>query len=115
MGDRELLELAAGVAGLRDFEWGIVEEGKVLAPNSEAYHRDNYGIRWRWNPLEDDGDALRLAVRLKMEIDISNTGIAVRVPSGLKVIVDLRENSDPAAVTRMAIVRAAAQTKEGPT
>lgn len=46
MTDRELLELAAKAAELPPIEWGN--------PKRDA-----------WNPLEDDGDAMRLVVRLK--------------------------------------------------
>lgn len=53
--DRELLELAAKAAGIKfvvwgedDVEWSTTERGG------------------RWNPLTDDGDALRLAVKLRI-------------------------------------------------
>ena len=61
-----------------------------------------------WNPLTDDGDALRLAVKLKMDVDITgdtawamaeqDTHAGHAEPLGL----------DNAAATRRAIVRAAA-------
>ena len=50
--DRELLELAAKAAGLNySFEYG-------------CYFDDEYEQGCDWNPLDDDGDALRLAVKL---------------------------------------------------
>ena len=62
MEDRELLELAAKAAGLHvDVRstipgWLWVRESKTHGP---------YRL---WNPLTDDGDALRLAVRLSIEV-----------------------------------------------
>lgn len=53
--DRELLELAAKAAG---YKMADVLDGYPL-------WREGYGI---WNPLTDDGDALRLAVELEMTI-----------------------------------------------
>lgn len=48
MTDRELLKLAAKAAGF-SYEWGRAWDGKS---------------RFNWSPLTDDGDALRLAVKL---------------------------------------------------
>jgi len=66
--DRELLELAAKAAGLK--------LGKPLVFGSCFQHliggfnldEDNRLIQRAWNPLTDDGDALRLAVACKMEM-----------------------------------------------
>jgi hypothetical protein len=80
MTDRELLELAAKAIGI-DHWFG--KEGTV-----------------EWNPLTDDGDALRLAVKIKW------------VPSRVEV-VGLSMNEDPSAATRRAIVRAAAEIGKG--
>ena len=52
MTDRELLEAAAKAAGI-DY-YARAQSGGMLTDNGE------------WNPLTDDGDALRLAVRLRM-------------------------------------------------
>lgn len=64
MTDRELLELAAKAAGI--VQTGYVSEGQyhpaALLSNNEDY------CSVRWNPLIDDGDALRLAVALRLEI-----------------------------------------------
>ena len=62
-----------------------------------------------WNPLTDDGDALRLAVKLWLEVDICQTGIAIRTPNGIKVLLSEDDESDVTAATRRAIVRAAAE------
>jgi len=98
MTDREMLELAAKAAGLR-----------VIWPN-EAVLPDGRSIRW--NPLTDDGDALRLAVKLGItpHIYTSITEAQWAIPSvgrgGFKLESHL---DDPYAATRRAIVRAAAE------
>ena len=93
--DRELLELAAKASGELTASW---------------YGNDAYfdGVLSRWNPLNDDGDALRLAVKLCLEIDVHHTGIAVRTPCGQKVLISADEVKCGYAATRRAITRAAA-------
>lgn len=59
MNDRELLELAAKAAG---FEWRYENDGRMSV--------FMYDRRWVfWNPLADDGDAFRLAMRLKLILE----------------------------------------------
>lgn len=117
MVDRELLELAARAAGI-EIEWGIVElvgeTVRELAPASEAYRRDKYGIRWRWNPRDDDGDALRLAVKLDIQHFRRGTYICAQgywrddiISDVAKVAEDI--GGDACAATRHAIVRVAAE------
>ena len=96
---RELLEAAAKAAGIPIGGWDTTD--------SAFYWFDRPG-GCLWNPLEDDGDALRLAVKLRLEVDIHHTGIAVRTPDGAKVLVSAEDESNPYAATRRAIVRAAA-------
>jgi hypothetical protein len=57
-----------------------------------------------WNPLTDDGDALRLAVRLRMNVDWESADCVWCDNEGETV-----EGDDPYAATRRAIVRAAAE------
>ena len=92
--DRELLELAAkaaGIAGTYIEAWGDVG---ITA----AHQRTQL-----WNPLENDGDALRLAVKLNIPIfpydDETSTGT---------VGVVAKNWGCKEANTRRAIVRAAA-------
>ncbi|KPV08920.1 hypothetical protein APR50_10645 [Variovorax paradoxus] len=80
------------------------------------------GIRTenRWNPLTDDGDALRLAVKLHLEIThnhpLDNDAWVMAIPNGQMVgpteEVDGEENR--AAATRLAITRAAASLTPAP-
>ncbi len=110
MTDREMLELAASAAGYVFGEYGGKPARQVTTKIGAA--------RIYWNPLTDDGDALRLAVYLEFEIDITSTGVAVRTRCGLKVLVNKTEEPDLCAAARLAITRAAAEIgrqKEEPT
>lgn len=95
MSDRELLEWAAKAAELK--EWGWMADTLTHVVNNQFVF---------WEPLTDDGDALRLAVKLRLEMDISSDPVC----AGDGVSVGVRElyGEDPCAATRRAIVRAAA-------
>lgn len=103
--DRKLLELAAKAAGYQIGEWFPTGcwSGE---PHLEGFLLDGDC----WNPLTDDGDALRLAVKLHFDIWIWEKRRDVTVwlnnASGDHFSCDL--NEDPYAATRRAIVRAAA-------
>lgn len=84
--DRALLQTAARAAGMddavyQDMEgWGEVRYGYSEAIWSEKLHEtDGTGY---WNPLVDDGDALRLAAALNMEIQFLPDAVRCRVPGG---------------------------------
>ncbi len=98
--DRELLELAAKAAGYAIyFGDKNCRAGKWKKSSGEA--------RIFWNPLEDDGDALRLAVRLKMVIDTDYNGGSVAGNAGVDFCEP--EAGNPFSATRRAIVIAAAE------
>jgi hypothetical protein len=107
MTDRELLELAAKAAGvqLRD-----------LDDRYDRWESDPVLIHRGWNPLTDDGDALRLAVKLQIIVgkydDYANAG---GIGNDVDVVVWAHEEKDPYAATRRAIVRAAAEIGKGMT
>lgn len=105
--DRELLEFAAKAAGLNAIAaWYDASLGCAVVSNT-------HGPADRWNPLTDDGDALRLAVKLTLEVDICLSGVAVRTPHGDKILVDDRDEKCIYAATRRAITRAAAAIGDG--
>lgn len=109
MTDGELLELAAKAMGYT-FNWGNTQElsnGKVIDISHVFYV--NNGVEW--NPLTDDGDALRLAVKLRMTVDVNHffNKVEVRVYSGKSMFMPVEESEDIYAATRRAIVRAAAE------
>lgn len=103
MTDRELLELAARSAGIE--LWQDVAGNYYRDPKSPVI----------WNPLADDGDALRLAVKLGFKIVhwVNNTlnklvSIYKSQESAWPILFE-RYDEDPYAATRRAIVRAAAE------
>lgn len=101
--DRELLEAAAKAAGIELRYWAESQESFNLALTEPR--------RW-WNPLADDGDALRLAVRLDIQFyfDIGINEVVAEWFDG-KQCQDLRiyvGGGDKLSATRRAIVRAAA-------
>ena len=98
MSDRELLEDAAKAAGI--YYW--------IDADAVVTHSDTPGSTREWNPLTDDGDALRLAVKLR--IDVDHYYVEVQAKRYDIVVYELfsEHKSDPYAATRRAIVRAAA-------
>ncbi len=106
--DRELLEMAAKAIGINTNIWHEIEHPRSSGRYGAFYCYDSY-----WNPLTDDGDALRLAVNLSISIDVN----------GMFVHADCRHRDDDIGYfeentarykgcimesTRRAIVRAAA-------
>jgi hypothetical protein len=110
MTDRELLEMAAKAAGIT-LRW-------IQGPNDdECIHpirrRDDGMCEVDWNPLTDDGDALRLAVKLGIDIETHGCNSAHPFACAFDCERNIAEeeqpdNGDPYAATRRAIVRAAA-------
>lgn len=110
--DRELLELAAKAAGLR-----------IKRREDHSFVMWNECDEpWYWNPLMDDGDALRLAVKLGLSV----VPYPIYQPEKHSVVVKQRRQSDtmreanptqvielygtaPYAAARRAITRAAAE------
>jgi hypothetical protein len=105
MTDRKLLEYAAKAAGID------LSAGFSLRLNAFYVEpKEETGAYAGWNPLTDDGDALRLAVKLKIELEFGsnfvNTGHCLN-PGRWHLAQE--KLSDPYAATRRAIVRAAAE------
>ncbi|SEQ89682.1 hypothetical protein SAMN04244573_02469 [Azotobacter beijerinckii] len=103
MNDRELLELAAKAAGLR-----VVDRS---APISLRVESDGCKSGVHWNPLTDDGDALRLAVDLNLSIKAFEDGCDIcDSESGEEIeTAHLEPNGCHYSMIRRAIVRAAAE------
>jgi len=100
--DRELLELAATAAGVGLISWTNMYDacdeigGRFITqPRGEP-----------WNPLEDDGDALRLAVKTGEPFVVRSR--CVTTMGGLVENYDPAVSGDDLRATRRAIVRAAA-------
>lgn len=108
--DRALLELAAKAAGMIPKEFA----------GSDAFMD---GVLERWNPLQDDGDALRLAVKLRISLIHEQEYVGGPVIETIEATNPIREDhsrhcemtsingpgDDAMANTRRAITRAAAQ------
>ena len=94
MTDKQLLELAAKAVGLK-LQYNYLGGRDANQP---------------WNPLEDDGDALQLAVKLGIQIvhySVTSKG-PDRVNAGRNGS-PIPYGDDPCAATRRAITRAAAE------
>jgi hypothetical protein len=105
MNDKKLLKLAAKAAELAVCDEACHDDDGLFIGNGD-------GDLFRWNPITDDGDALRLMV--KLEIDVWNDGDAVEIffgrgVGGTSLAIEYIGNGDKYAATRRAIVRAAAE------
>ena len=116
MDDRTMLELAAKIMGLDSVMemYGRSEDGSIFCDANDP--------PTEWNSLQDDGDALRLAVALGISVTpypIYNEDVRHSVLAKQRRRSDtLRETNptevielygdDPFAATRRAITRAAA-------
>ena len=104
MTDRELLERAAKAAGIEHGGW---------LDYHPRFHNGCFLVKGTpWNPLTDDGDALRLAVKLSMQITdrvwCPNKTYSHGSENGVSMDFE-NYNNGPDAATRRAIVRAAAE------
>jgi len=102
--DKELLELAAKAAGIEPL-------GKAFEMNGD-FAGFCMPARKVWNPLTDDGDALRLAVKLRLELGFPKEYCVWSFGTNGVVCTEDPSN-DPYAATRRAIVRAAAEIGRG--
>ncbi len=110
--DRELLELAAKAAGVSFF---VDNLGRCMEMHANL-------MPCPWSPLQDDGDALRLAVKLRIDLEWREDGriSAYRHAhadghcfTAIEFTAIESGREDSAAATRRAIVRAAAAIGEG--
>ena len=137
MTDKELLELAAKAAGWTGWQskhgyWNVEspEGEKTTCCNYWNAYCPDTGEKLKeptfadaiyetgWNPLTDDGDALRLAVKLNLDITHSWSIVngddkypmaSIHVSYNNETFVYELKEADPYAATRRAIVRAAAE------
>jgi len=107
MNDKELLKLAAKAIGI-----GPVCTYEKRRNCLRIGSRESYSI---WKPLNDDGDALRLAV--KLNLDLWNCDNYKYISAGVvpddnlfdALLENEKKGKDAYAATRRAIVRAAAE------
>lgn len=98
MSDRQLLEDAARAAGI-----------KLVWLEGRPFYADS-SLGNEWNPLEDSGQALELAVKLGLVVDTSRPSAGEPFKLHYYSMDDL---PDRGAATRRAIVRAAAEIGNG--
>ena len=121
MTDRELLELAAKAAGI-SWKPAKTDAGKMCELKFGLWlnivQEPTESTRRRFNPLNDDGDALRLAVDLRMLVDIRYrspgairyNSVTYWVDPLLGQVIEFGDmETCLRAATRRAIVRAAAE------
>ena len=110
--DRKLLELAGKAAG---YEIRLVTEeyhGPCQLIEHLPLESQYFSIQdKRWDPINNDGDALRLGVKLQLGIAIGTECSWSHPLARIDPVMSWTENhdKDPYAATRRAIVRAAAQ------
>lgn len=119
MSDRELLELAAKAAGIVSNGWH---------PAGGVQYRDEGGQSSVFDPLNRDGDAFRLAVKLRIDLSLwfMRDSVTAKTHIGAGRGIPLHGEykpprndhiepfgSDPYVATRRAIVRAAAEIGRG--
>jgi hypothetical protein len=98
--DYKLLEYAAKAAGI-DGEHSVNTSGSWVFKTPKTPN---------WNPLIDDGDALRLAVKLGILIDTSGGSVNVQyIVQNSSWPINEYEFDNIYSATRRAIVRAAAE------
>ncbi len=118
MEDHELIELAAAAAGIKyDADASKPKEGRQWWGLWKTFDREpsEYEKRY-WNPLRDDGDALRLAVTCGIDIRLfglfpydGKRHISTLVDRLGRGFNEYPGDGDALAATRRAIVRAASE------
>ena len=108
--DREFLELAAKAAGIGG-GWGDrVTIGQDEVDLTDIWFLEDPEYCASWNPLTDDGDALRLAGKLEMDIYIYDTHATA---ANYEIMgFDEDAGNDIQKAIRRAIVRVAAAIGE---
>ena len=111
MNDRELLEMAARAAGYSGvwIKWPGARH--PLDVELGFFHGSDGSV---WNPLTSDGDALRLAALLNLEVGWDDKyekecNVLASIDGGIIYDCSFPYNGDKLAATRRAIVRAAAE------
>lgn len=111
---RELLELAAKaywgneIDDVVSLEWSDADNS-ILYTHADNQDHNGQDRTYRWNPLAEDADALQLAVKLRMQINLADYGAAARVATGRWYGYEEYIDGGIEAATRRAIVRAAAE------
>ena len=103
--DRELLELAAKAASIK----ALRDPHGAWRDCTNCVSLMNIFSAPTWNPLTDDGDALRLAVKLEIEVRNFNGKAHAGKQDKFWCTEEWFPDANPYAATRHAITRAAAE------
>lgn len=108
MSDRELLELAARAAGIKINQ--VTGDGIIWHEVPSIFEQGATALAI-WDPLTDDGDALRLAVKLNIDLLVINDRLIKAVRPGVYTRKDFSvyNHPDKYAAARLAIVECAAE------
>lgn len=108
MDDRELLELAAKAAEVPAY-WSVdgTVQNRPMFVVKAGGKMGTMPYESEWNPLKDDAEAMRLAVKLSLIVCSHRHGESW----AQKLEINIKEphGNDANAATRRAIVRAAAE------
>lgn len=109
MTDIELLELAAKACGFeQDYQWKV----RFLPSAGGSVKRGNSWVKW--NPLEDNGDVFRLAIKLEISICFRTGLVEVGNKDGtIWLTLPLRTGDNVEEVVKRMIVSVAAEIGKG--
>lgn len=108
MTDRTLLEAAARAAGMDGWTYHDEDGGAMRSPARPTRYGPGHTF---WSPLHDDGDALRLAAALEIDIMfrvVGGTRVEALAPGGPRIVERYVGAEGRAIAARRAVVRAAA-------
>lgn len=107
--DKELLEMAARAVGFRVMNEVVDADDNVIALDCKTTGKNL--PRFRWAPLIDDGDCLRLATRLGLTIkwDGDEAQVSQYAYDSRNPICACEIGEDAGATLRRAIVKCAAE------
>lgn len=106
MTDREMLELAAKAAGIKTLR----DPHGTLRDCTKGGPATNIFAAPLWNPLQDDGDALRMAAKLKIDIAFYGAMVVGSVGGAAIPYADAPiVEGDTCEAARRAVVLVAAQ------
>ena len=112
--DRELLELAAKaywageIDDVMSFHWDEQEAAIVYTHADNQDHNGN-DVELLWTPLADDGDALRLAAKLKLNVMQGYFSVGVTDEAEIDAVLFVPDESQRLDAIRKLIVHAAAE------
>ena len=104
MDTQEMLEIASKAAGLDLARWDE-DRGVMIYP-----FRSSLTNGHEWNPREDDGDALRLAAHLRIDLEFNESiKTVLACAPGMPGCAEEWQQENRSTAVRLAITRAAVE------